>query len=117
MAVETKVAHTPGPWHVIDSYRGATENYKRTHPRDLLIDSYRGATSICDVASIPTTSPQAIHDRELANANVLAAAPDLLRAVDAALGYIVSRGDLREGTEASSLQTMLRAAIAKAEGR
>jgi hypothetical protein len=52
-----------------------------------------------------------------ANARLMAAAPDLLDSAHAALAYVVSMGNLRDGTEASQLQLTLRTAIAKAEGR
>lgn len=55
-------------------------------------------------------------DEVKANALMIAAAPDLLSAAHFALTYVVSMGNLRDGSEASQLQRSLRAAIAKAEG-
>jgi hypothetical protein len=48
---------------------------------------------------------------------LMAAAPDLLKAVHAALSYVVGIGNLRDGSEASQLQRTLRAAISKTKER
>lgn len=115
--------HTPGPWTVEPSDSGdASVGLAPTPPVVFTTLPNREDRSI-EIAVVGTTIydnsedgyPQSWGDPD-ANANLIAAAPDLLTAVHAALSYIVSRGDLRAGTEASGLQRLLRAAIAKAEG-
>jgi hypothetical protein len=113
------MAHTPGPWHVIDSYRDASESYKQTHPRDILILAEDpGVASIAEVASIPPSSPQAIHDRELANARVMAAAPDLLAVVKEFCRLdVVQRATQSTNIGLANAADHALSAIAKAEGR
>ena len=88
--------HTPGPWHI-----GAPPpNGERT------ISTEKGL-----MVSVATTG---LGVPTLANARLIAAAPDLLQALEA---FIAVAGDYPEMEEfASPEMRMARAAIAKAKG-
>jgi hypothetical protein len=105
--------HSPGPWQAeappaeayLDPDIALSEEV-----RFWIVDEGRGSEVLAEVTLT-------MRGNEEANARLMASAPDLLRAVDVALGYVVATGNLQEGTEASSLQKLLRAAIAKATGQ
>ncbi len=82
--------HTPGPWEVFDTICIGV----MSTPRE------------CDVAHCSGHDSGRSRDEELANARLIAAAPDLLTALERILSY----DDQVEGAEAA------RAAIAKAKG-
>jgi hypothetical protein len=108
-------ASTPGPWHVIDSYRNASDHYKQTHPRDILIlATDTTLASICEVASIPPSAPPPIHDRELANAALIAAAPQMFDLLRRMHDRLVDGRALPEWAEAWAEE--IEAVIATAEG-
>jgi hypothetical protein len=99
-------AHTPGPWKIEDG---------RVIQGRAFDQSYR---NICDLVRGQT--PESAD----ANARLIAAAPDLLAALQEALDFAEDREDVNDGDygipEANAhmrLAMMLRAAIAKAEGK
>lgn len=109
--------HTPGPWHVIDSWRNASETYKETHPREIFVMAEDvGQSSICHVATLGRAATPEMHARELANAHVLAASLDLLASVREFLSLYVGTVDLI-GDSVQAKLARARAAVAKAEGR
>ncbi len=88
--------HTPGPWHVT--------------PGTVPAESVWDETGNLQIASfIEGRGWQEQH----ANARLIAAAPDLLAASRAALAALEALRDAPQG----GAEVMLRAAIAKAEGR
>jgi hypothetical protein len=98
--------HTPGPWSVADRLVPNGRRWvQRNHTRTL-------------VALVYSTP-----ERE-ANARLIAAAPDLLEACNEALEFAEDQEDVLDGSygqpepnRAMQVATMLRAAIAKAEGK
>lgn len=100
---------TPGPWFVETDV---------VHNGDIHIFA-PGLHPIAqvDCREHPDDLDDPPRETALANAAVMAAGPDLLQAVHAALSYVVGHGNLGRGTEASGLQAKLRAAIAKAESK
>jgi len=98
----TKVQHTSGPWFTRDKNRVQLE-----FPEQIYVKCEDGTP--IHIAYVPTRECAESH----ANARLIAAAPDLLAALEQV------DDDLIENEEGSiSLQTMqqLRAAIAKAKG-
>jgi len=102
----TTAQHTPGPWNV---YRWADGNMT-------CIDGGPDDT-IC-IASISGDDPEKPWRR--ANADLIAAAPDLLAALEAVLRECVlvqkHYGDSSNAREAASARLTAEAAIAKARG-
>ena len=89
--------HTPGPWR-LEEHNGA--------PRNLMASK----------AKIIATYPCLFGKVDLANFRLLLAAPDLLAACKAAYRHITDiEGALGEHPD-NPVPSMLRAAIAKAEG-
>ena len=105
--MNTEAKHTPGPWHIIERTGHVSKSHEQTF----------------DIMSGPNGSP---HEWDMvcdkaagANARLIAAAPELLeacKAVSEAHAYIqrTGSGETRALCEAVDL---LRAAVAKAEGR
>jgi hypothetical protein len=101
--------HTPGPW--------------LQEPGDTVIcirataecESYR----IADVGGMPYW--KRFTETDVANASLIAAAPDLLAALNECASYIISplrmTGDTDEAARRAAIFERARAAIAKAEGR
>lgn len=96
-------AHTPGPWEVADESLG---------PYAWAVESVRGD----DVALGPINSGDT-HAEEVANAHLIAAAPDLLAALEKAHENAAAalRGIVRPHNTVD-LAVEMRAAIAKARG-
>jgi len=94
--------HTPGPWHVVDHHI-ANRYYVSVRHGDASI----GAAS-WDVARV--TVRQTWRDQQIANAHLIAAAPDLLAALQAFADEIVPNNPN------DPLWINARAAIAKATG-
>lgn len=125
VTVNHDLRHTPGPWLLVDSYRNAPLAYRETHPRDLMVlATDTAAASICDVASlVPGSAPEVI-ERELANGQLIAAAPTLL---EAAIRAVDRLNDMPRFLRANHSRTLgklaeevlddLRAAINAAKGR
>lgn len=122
--MSTEVKHTPGPWtlcHHLQSmerdgscscgYRGVIYGSETDVPMAVCQPGHDA-----EPAGEEFTGPQRYsRDVELANARLIAAAPDLLVALQRCLNFI-------EGTEAEfgeefECGNLARAALAKAEGR
>lgn len=102
MTTETKAAHTPGPW-TLDEHR-----YVRA---DVYRDASRGTwPAICVVRPWPSTWTFLHEAESTANANLIAAAPDLMKAVQEALL------SMTDGSYIPESIGLARAAIAKATG-
>jgi hypothetical protein len=103
--METK--HTPGPWEVTsgDNYEIRSPLMPREYPHQFKNDSTGDF-----VAYIGNHAK----DFGYANANLIAAAPDLLAAAEAALNCVA---ELPENPARAELAQMLTDAIAKALGR
>lgn len=86
------INHTPGPWVI----------GKQDH--DVVMVDTTSGTAICDVYGDSDDRP--------ANARLIAAAPDLLEALEAAHGYLVMMGT----DHADNIRGVCRAAIAKVKG-
>jgi hypothetical protein len=99
-------AHTPGPWKV--------DQQRRAHGYNVAV--FSGDIAVADVPGIgkdPANDPEAD-----ANARLIAAAPELLGALDD-LAWIVEAGRVEPVARAEVDERLerARAAIAKAEGR
>lgn len=96
--------HTPGPWHVLP------EEVDKPYIR------VRGTIpgSRYKVANVETPTYEGVHAREAAetraNAALIAAAPDMLAALQAGLDQIAA------GPEGTRVHSHMRRAIAKATG-
>jgi hypothetical protein len=110
------MSHTPGPW-VVDGLAPPPGKRKRHHLPDLLM-------VVAEAGGMPgiLVSQGAIEPRDIANANLIAAAPDLLevlREVLPLLDHVAGVG--LEACDAAKLvpaaEVKARAAIAKAEGK
>ena len=96
--MENKTQHTPGPWRM----------GKRAYDRAIYGQQGAEVASMLDLFHTPAES--------LANARLIAAAPDLLAALRAVMACPdLSRNDWDHDTMAVLRQSL--AAIAKAEGR
>jgi hypothetical protein len=104
MVTDEKVTHTPGPWRV-DSMLG--------FPGSLGIGPAVGNRAI---AVVTGDSSDGRHE---ANAQLIAAAPDLLTACKAAIGhgYLDTKAPASQDYVSKLAIECVRAAIAKAEGR
>lgn len=108
MATETttKVGHTPGPWHV-----GGTSDDVWVQTAD------PDANVICDIIR---RSPEQLTEEDVANANVLAAAPDLLAALKAVQKWLMLSAPVENSQSWNEsfvkANDLTCAAIAKAEG-
>jgi hypothetical protein len=94
-----EVKHTPGPWEA------------RTF---LVVGGKRFSDRICHVGSSTSLGPSR-SDESVANARLIAAAPDLLEAIKALSASIFAPDDGRS-PELSAALRMTVSAIAKAEG-
>ena len=85
--------HTPGPWHVINEWNVSGPEYEVANGSIMVRDD----------------------DESAANARIIAAAPDLLEALEMALNFIANT----ESEMGETLQSgdAARAAIAKARGQ
>ena len=115
-AGQTVPGHTPGPW-LISHRRGSQEAWISTHSKDTRLNytQWDGFAVVygCD------ESPKAGEEVMLANACLIAAAPELLAALSAYVQAVaVGGGDDKESVMAAIRQAdnAARAAIAKATG-
>lgn len=98
----TNTTHTPGPWMVHE-----TGFY--TNPFKITARGKHGAVANIPHSEITTTA------RQSANARLIAAAPDLLAALDQVDAYL-SPFDGEEDAYAE-IRSVIRQAIAKAKGK
>lgn len=108
MKTQTKTQHTPGPWNVERSSPGDTSNCAKAGCRAAV----RGQVGP-DICWVKVYDDEVSRNWE-ANARLIAAAPDLLAALETILnqradGAKVSREEWQAATEAA------RAALAKAK--
>ena len=97
--------HTPGPWVILKGYDGTVEV---SASRPYRINNISAGTPlICDVYQHPEFDGFSSQ----ANANLIAAAPELLEAL-----ALISRYIEPTAVDAASMQKVARAAIAKATG-
>ena len=97
--------HTPGPWVILKGYDGTVEV---SASRPYRINNISAGTPlICDVYQHPKFDGFSSQ----ANANLIAAAPELLEALE-----LISRYIEPTAVDAASMQKVARAAIAKATG-
>lgn len=95
--------HTPGPWATTKSFTWRIHS-KKADPRSLYPGHTQGIAQMCDAWDEETT---------VANAKLIAAAPDLLTACETALSVLHLCRYLPKAQEASATLTQ---AIAKAKG-
>lgn len=94
--------HTPGPWVAqIDKH---IKRGRKPLPRMALVMVGGGQAIDCTYSGVD-------FEESAANARLIAAAPEMLEALKAALGFLEDEGVLGD------LPDEMRAAIAKAEGR
>ena len=119
--------HTPGPWYV-EEHERQRWNSPTTPTRGVVTQAeHHGSWTVYLIGEVsyPTTAQGSVGALErLANARLIAAAPDLLaacREVAEALPELAADADPRSWYEVRKIQTalstLLSAAIAKAEGR
>jgi hypothetical protein len=106
MQTTTKAKHTPGPWR-LDAYRDSG----RPNPGTIVADNPHGEGAE-EVASINWIAG-GFHAEQVANARLIAAAPELLEALTALMEFWDSGSPVHPGAEVVS---EARAAIAKATG-
>lgn len=107
MKPKTEPTHTPGPWWV--DHRDAQEK-RLDQPRTVAITAEH---------AIVTNAPGSIHDRPhewLANANLLAASPDLLAALERLPQWCADRG-FSMLLDPGEVPPFMARALAKARGR
>lgn len=97
-------AHTPGPWHSVQNY-GMGEPIKLTNPTSI---------AMCGSGGAYVTSLGCPPEEMAANARLIAAAPDLLAALEAILPMFDNDSPLLTVYDAEIKQA--RAAIDKAKG-
>jgi hypothetical protein len=97
--------HTPGPWTVDWSDDGPL-----IYTGDLLIASVSGSTEHIEVPGLDEQTTEA-------NASLMAAAPDLLAALERVLEHGEPLNLYHERSEDAEVVNQARAAIAKAKGQ
>ena len=101
MTTQPKLEHTPGPWRIDQSYTYRVLNAEELNVAD------------CDSARVPKLQAQA-------NARLIAAAPELLEALQRILAHEIRPGRKRRNHvdlfEFDTIRIIARAAIAKATG-
>lgn len=110
MKEQTSRKHTPGPWHI---------SGKHGNLRTEVVSGGRAIAAVWTHQSVPVdvTDPQRGNTEQpleegAGNLRLIAAAPDLLAACNAAMDAMI-----REDFGTLTLVPLIRAAIAKAEGR
>lgn len=101
-------AHTPGPW----------EARRIMYPKRLDVSFEVSAARgfVCQTIMREIASEREVIEQDEANATLIAAAPDLLEALKAA-ELLLDEADLDYEAEGAAALRLMRAAIAKAEGR
>jgi hypothetical protein len=101
------MAHTPGPWDAECITDGAWE---------IKSDPQQGPwKAVCDVKANRLGEAAVTNDESESNARLIAAAPEMLEACKVALAESEAANDT--SPSACHLRYVLRAAIAKAEGK
>jgi hypothetical protein len=83
--------HTPGPWHV-GGIGGATAKAGKTDARRVWAAD---AAAVCDISTRRLLGAKSAPEED-ANARLIAAAPELLEALEIALRYVRSEGSGQE---------------------
>lgn len=107
---DKKPQHTPGPWKVIRGELGGTNDQMV-----YVVDANSKAVTLPIKISWPIKWDEG--EQILANAHLIAAAPDLLEAAKNALSLIEQKPQSSMTEQAIQWEEELRAAIAKAEGK
>lgn len=103
--------HTPGPWHVFEPL----SKFGTAASVGAWLPDGKSRNLICE--AIDQTDDPYDHETGLANARLIASAPSLLAACEAALDFLNRMQDeLKHRGEALAQRDNLRAAIAKARG-
>lgn len=96
--------HTPGPWKAVE----ANTDYSGTFNRIL---------SISDAEIAPARAYGDTEEQRHANARLIAAAPDLLAALESAASWVGQYEELPDHAPAArAMGVVIRAAIARARG-
>lgn len=111
--MRTGMTHTKGPWQVYHQCEVFTVAYKVTD---------KGHYDVCDMVNPSEHLTNIAADEAMANAHLIAAAPELLEACKGIESTFVFLDSLTAGWEPQHTNTMkalaaVRAAITKAEGR
>ncbi len=99
----SQTKHTPGPWSVFDYKEGGLT---------VVSDTHGAYVAKCDGISATIGSAEEL----MANARLIAAAPDLLRLLEDAIPYI-EEGEQFNKPSCRGLSKAARAAIAMATGK
>ena len=99
----TDTKHTPGPWNIGEKYQSIIAKHQTGHDDDKSIDAY-GGHMICESVKMH------------ANAHLIAAAPDLLEALEDLWDWVLAWWpDFMDYDDFNRL--IYEAAIAKAKGQ
>jgi len=104
-------------WLVEDTWETVPNDKRLGRDRQILVLSEDTAhASICHVASVPADAPQAIHDREMSNARLIASTPDMLAALLQAKEALETSYDVTQVDSETAIAALksVCAAIAKA---
>lgn len=115
----TETRHTPAPWRVADSWETWPQHRNRKTRDILVLAEDVSEPSICYVANVAPEDAD-IQERELANARLIAAAPELLAALRNLLTFLKDDnpgGFMGGDGYMTGLAEKAESAIAKAEGR
>jgi len=107
MKTENAVKHTPGPWKVIENGRGNYQHGIGTDNRAPI----QAMIAYVDVASKLTDK-----NSRMANARLIAAAPDLLAAADLFVQFRDGLGKVGSKVSIADVGVAMQRAIAKAKG-
>lgn len=109
--MSTNTSHTPGPWKVKRQFIHGREIVPRIVCAP---DDDRQCGWIADLIGAPYLG----HHSTLANARLIAAAPDLLEACKAALAVLdgSAKDDVEPGAPSGAAMNLIAAAIEKATG-
>lgn len=101
--------HTPGPWHIYDYERTENEPFSRYQIRNAGGEPVAMGSNYGDFGVFAWTS-----ETKLANARLIAAAPDLLEALEKSEEALMAC--LKNSDALGGLLPLIRAAIGKARG-